>query len=86
MNALMWEQWGQPLSGDTLLLVARSRSDLEKSEISNFVRSLDPVVEISTQAHGKTSGTYFYRWAYGYRGAPGSPPPVNAPEKAAHVP
>ncbi|MBN8551049.1 MAG: hypothetical protein J0M12_17180, partial [Deltaproteobacteria bacterium] len=71
MNALMWEQWTPAnLSGATLLLVARSKSDLEKDIVGTFVSSQDPIQEISVSSRSKKVGTYYYRWAYNYKPRP----------------
>lgn len=68
MNSLMWELWHPSIApGSTLLVVARSRDDLQKPELETFVTSLDPIVELKTETRGSTSGRFFYRWAYGYK-------------------
>lgn len=64
MDSLMWQVWDKeyPTSAP-LILVARSSSDLEKPEISNYVQELSPIRQIVTTKNGSKSGIYYLRSA-----------------------
>lgn len=70
MNALMWERWIPPdLDGKNLLLVAKSRDDLEKPELARFTSDLGPITEMETRTRGSVSGRFYMRTAKSYRAA-----------------
>jgi dolichol-phosphate mannosyltransferase len=71
MNSLMWHFWEpSETDGKDFLLVARSRSDLEFSELQASARELGPIEEIETQYQKHVTGKYYFRALYGFRKLP----------------
>jgi dolichol-phosphate mannosyltransferase len=69
---LMYERWFPPADekGRTLLLVAWNPEDLASDRLMSAVERLDPIQEgVLTRGDGLIR-RYYYRLAYGYRGAP----------------
>jgi hypothetical protein len=69
---LMYEQWFPPAAerGRTLLLVAWNRGDLEAPELSAYIERFGPIGAGVLTRGPDTIRPYYYRLAYGYRGAP----------------
>lgn len=74
-DALMYEFWFPPqaFDGRDLILVARSRGDLEDARVAGRAIRLGPVRTLEPRKHGAPAGRYYARVVYGYR----------APERAA---
>jgi len=74
-NSLMYRLWfpSAQQRGRDLVLVARHPRDLEGAHISDRVTALGPVIAVPVQApNGQPVGSYYYRFARCYLGAPGS--------------
>lgn len=68
MDSLMWMFWSKSARlSDTLILVARGESDLNKPELYRYLEQLGPIERIETVTRGSVSGVYFYRIARHYR-------------------
>ena len=74
-DALMYEFWFPPqaFEGRDLILVARSRDDVEDARVAGRATRLGPVRTLEPRKHGAPAGRYYARVVYGYR----------APERAA---
>jgi dolichol-phosphate mannosyltransferase len=72
---LMYEQWFPRAAerGRTLLLVAWSPGDLEAPGLSAYVERLGPIERGVLTRGPDTIRPYYYRLAFGYRGAPNDP-------------
>ena len=79
-DALMYEFWFPPASvaGRDLVLVSRSRDDVEDPRIAARATRLGPVLALEPRKHGAPSGRYYARVVYGYR-APGAAAGAGAP-------
>lgn len=76
LESLMFQYWsaGAVLDkDDTLILVARSSSDLEAPAVVQSFSEMTPVSEYLSTTNGKKSGRYFYRIGRGFRGITGEP-------------
>jgi hypothetical protein len=73
-GSLMYEYWFPRglEEGRTLLLVGRTRSDLDSPEVEEHAERLDPIQEIDLTRNGSPAGRVFWRLAYSYRANPGS--------------
>jgi dolichol-phosphate mannosyltransferase len=69
---LMYEYWFPPAAerGRTLLLVAWDATDLDAPKVRAGVERLAPVHDGELRRNGKFIRSYYYRFAYGYRGFP----------------
>lgn len=67
--SLMYSFWSPPAiaEGRTLILISRTRSDLEFSEIVAQTGHQEPIMELTKRRNGKSVGTYFYRIVSNYR-------------------
>ena len=68
-DALMYEFWFPPaaFAGRDLVLVSRSRDDVEDPRIAARATRLGPVRTLEPVKHGAPSGRYYARVVYGYR-------------------
>lgn len=68
-DALMYEFWFPPqaFDGRDLILVARSRGDLEDARVAGRATRLGPVRTLEPRKHGAPAGRYYARVVYGYR-------------------
>ena len=70
-DSLMFHFWvpAGDLRGRTALLVSRTKSDLEFSELATTFQSLGPIEEFRAQRNGKPAGRYYLRPAHGFSGS-----------------
>jgi dolichol-phosphate mannosyltransferase len=67
MDSLMWMFWSKSARlSDTLILVSRGESDLNKPELYRYLEHLGPIERIETVTRGSISGVYYYRVARHY--------------------
>ncbi len=68
-DALMYEFWFPPqaFDGRDLILVARSRDDVEDARVAGRATRLGPVRTLEPRKHGAPAGRYYARVVYGYR-------------------
>jgi len=68
-DAVMYEFWFPPkaFDGRDLVLVSRSRDDVEDPRIAARATRVGPVRTIEPRKHGAASGRYYARVVYGYR-------------------
>ena len=69
-DALMWDFWSPPQHyiGRSMILVAKTESDLSDTRIKDFFESIDPVKPLEVFTRGKKTKTYFIRVVRGYKG------------------
>ena len=68
-GAVMYEYWFPPttFTGRDLIVVSRSRDDLEDQRVATAATRLGPVQELVATKGGVAVGTYYARVVYGYR-------------------
>jgi dolichol-phosphate mannosyltransferase len=68
-DALMYEFWFPPqaFDGRDLVLVARSRDDVDDARVAGRATRLGPVRTLEPRKHGAPAGRYYARVVYGYR-------------------
>lgn len=83
-DALMYERWfpHRAFDGRDLIVVSRSRGDVEDPRIAERAERLGPVRTIELSRHGYPAGRHYARVAYGYR-APARAAPAATPGSAA---
>jgi dolichol-phosphate mannosyltransferase len=74
--SLMYRFWSPPaeVMGKTLILVSRTRSDLEFPEIAAQTAAMGPIEEVTKERGGQGVGRYYLRVVRDYR------PPAGPPE------
>jgi dolichol-phosphate mannosyltransferase len=68
-GSLMYEYWfpRRLQEGRNLLIVGKSRSELESPEVEAHAMRLDPIQEIDLTRNGHPAGRFYWRLAYSYR-------------------
>lgn len=69
LDSLMWHFWrpNSDLTGRTLILVSRTRSDLERPEVDSAFDSFEPTREFQAYRENTPVGRYYIRIAHGFR-------------------
>lgn len=73
--SLMYRFWSPPeeVVGKTLILISRTRTDLEFPEIAAQTAAMGPIEEVTKERRGHPVGKYYLRLVSGYRPPSGSP-------------